>query len=107
MASSTVFVSNFPFATTEDELRARFEGLAAVRSVRIIVERETGRSRGFAFVELVDVVAVDGVIEALDGTELKGRRLAVSKARGRTGAPEPRPGRPPGARDDLAGVSAR
>ncbi|HZR81269.1 MAG TPA: hypothetical protein VFD92_09255 [Candidatus Binatia bacterium] len=102
MASSTVFVSNFPFATTEDELRERFEHLAAVRSVRIIVDRESGRSRGFAFVELVDTNAVDGVIEALDGTELKGRRLAVSKARGRAGAPEPRPARAPARAGEAA-----
>jgi RNA recognition motif-containing protein len=99
MASSTVFVSNFPFATTEDELRERFEQFGSVRSVRIIVDRETGRSRGFAFVELASAGDIDGVIEALDGTELKGRRLAVSKARGRAGG-ESRTGPPPPAHDD-------
>jgi RNA recognition motif-containing protein len=107
MASSTVFVSNFPFATTEDELRSRFEELAGVRSVRIIVDRETGRSRGFAFVELLDPDAIDGVIGALDGTEMKGRRLAVSKARGRTGAEPPRSSpRPAPHGDDIGNVAA-
>ena len=102
MASSTVFVSNFPFATTEEELRARFEELCGVRSVRIIVDRETGRSRGFAFIELMDPSAIDGVIESLDGSDLKGRRLAVSRARGRAaGGAENAPARPPAGRAEA------
>jgi cold-inducible RNA-binding protein len=107
VASSTIFVSNFPFATTEEELRARFEELNAVRSVRIIVDRESGRSRGFAFVELEDVAAVDSVIEKLDGSEMKGRRLAVSRARGRGAAGEaagPRPSRGREAADEATGI---
>ena len=66
MASNTLFVSNFPFTTTEDELRGTFEAMGAVESVRIIVDRETGRSRGFAFVEFSDPQALDMAIEQLN-----------------------------------------
>jgi len=84
MASNTLFVSNFPFTTTEDELRGAFEGLGTIRSVRIIVDRETGKSRGFAFVELAEMDAADVAIEQLNETEFRGRRLVVSKAKGRS-----------------------
>src|SRR3954451_7851597 len=84
MASNTLFVSNFPFTTTEDELRETFQAIGAVNSVRIILDRETGRSRGFAFVEFAKVDALDVAIEQLNETEFRGRRLVVSKARGRS-----------------------
>jgi RNA recognition motif-containing protein len=86
MASNTLFVSNFPFATTEDELRATFQAFGDVNSIRIILDRETGRSRGFAFVEMADGDAADAAIERLNDTEFHGRRLVVSRARGRAGA---------------------
>src|SRR5215831_17926808 len=91
MASNTVFVSNFPFSTTEEALRDIFAGYCEIRSVRIIVDRETGRSRGFAFVEVVEPASIDAAIESLDGSDFGGRRLSVSRARGRAGAAEPRP----------------
>jgi RNA recognition motif-containing protein len=89
LASNTLFVSNFLFTTTEDELRGTFEAMGAVASVRIIVDRETGRSRGFAFIEFADPQALDFAIEQLNETEFRGRRLVVSKARGRDGGPAP------------------
>jgi RNA recognition motif-containing protein len=89
MASNTLFVSNFPFTTTEDELRGTFEAIGAIQSVRIIVDRETGRSRGFAFIEFADPQALDVAIEQLNETEFRGRRLVVSKARGRTDGAAP------------------
>lgn len=89
MASNTLFVSNFPFTTTEDELRGTFEAMGAIQSVRIIVDRDTGRSRGFAFIEFSDPQALDIAIEQLNETEFRGRRLVVSKARGRDGAAAP------------------
>ena len=97
MASNTLFVSNFPFTTTEDELRGTFEAIGPINSVRIILDRETGRSRGFAFVEFVDLGSLDVAIEQLNETEFRGRRLVVSKARGRTAgegasASSPEPG---------------
>lgn len=85
MASNTLFVSNFPFTTTEDELRSTFEPMGAIQSVRIIVDRESGRSRGFAFIEFTDPQALDLAIDQLNETEFRGRRLVVSKARGRDG----------------------
>ncbi|MBY0280061.1 RNA-binding protein [Candidatus Binatia bacterium] len=91
MASNTLFVSNFPFTTTEDELRGTFEAMGAIQSVRIIVDRDTGRSRGFAFIEFSDSQALDLAIEQLNETEFRGRRLVVSKARGRDGASPPPP----------------
>ena len=84
MATNTLFVSNFPFTTTEDELRGAFEAIGTIKSVRIIVDRETGKSRGFAFVELAETEAADAAIEQLNETEYRGRRLVVSKARGRS-----------------------
>jgi RNA recognition motif-containing protein len=98
MASNTLFVSNFPFTTTEDELRETFEAIGAISSVRIILDRDTGRSRGFAFVEFGDAGALDVAIERLNETEFRGRRLVVSKARGRApanGAAQTPPARAP------------
>jgi RNA recognition motif-containing protein len=86
MASNTLFVSNFPFTTTEADLREMFEAFGDVNSVRIILDRETGRSRGFAFVELIDPAPLDSAIDALNNSEFHGRRLVVSKARGRAAA---------------------
>lgn len=107
MASNTLFVSNFPFTTTEDELRGTFEAMGAVESVRIIVDRETGRSRGFAFVELSEPQALDFAIEQLNETEFRGRRLVVSKARGRDGVPAPSATRPVGGNGDDGGSPFR
>ena len=103
MASNTLFVSNFPFTTTEDELRATFEAIGAIQSVRIILDRDTGRSRGFAFIEFADAQALDVAIEQLNETEFRGRRLVVSKARGRTAesvASPPGPRSPGNTTDD-------
>jgi RNA recognition motif-containing protein len=102
MASHTLFVSNFPFSTTEDELRGTFEAIGAISSVRIIVDRETGRSRGFAFVEFVDAGALDTAIEQLNETEFRGRRLVVSKARGRDAVPPGSASAPGGAQASQA-----
>ncbi len=83
MSVSTLFVSNFPFSTTEPELRALFESHTPVRSLRIVTDRESGRSRGFAFIEVPEQSDCDAAIEALHETMLNGRRLVVSLARGR------------------------
>jgi cold-inducible RNA-binding protein len=103
MASNTLFVSNFPFTTTEDELRGTFEAIGAIQSVRIILDRDTGRSRGFAFIEFADAGALDVAIEQLNETEFRGRRLVVSKARGRTDAL----GSAPGVRPIANGLADR
>ncbi len=78
-----IYVGNLPWATTEAELEQLFAEHGSVRSVRVITDRETGRSRGFAFVEMAENEA-ETAIKALDGTELGGRPLRVNEARERT-----------------------
>lgn len=79
-----VFVGNLTFDATEDSLREAFAGYGEIKSVRIITDRETGRSRGFGFVEMVDAGSAQTAISALDGTDLDGRQLTVNEARPRT-----------------------
>jgi RNA recognition motif-containing protein len=89
--SKKLYVGNIPFSATEDELRTVFERHGAVASVNVITDRETGRARGFAFVEMDDASAADEAIRALDGSDLGGRNLRVNEAqdkqsgRGRSG----------------------
>jgi RNA recognition motif-containing protein len=84
-----IFVGNLAFTTTDQELRALFEAYGAVETVRILTDRDTGRSRGFGFVEMPDDPAGERAIEALNGTSLGGRVLTVNEARPRQerGAP--------------------
>jgi RNA recognition motif-containing protein len=79
-----IYVGNISFSTTEDELRDLFEEFGAIDSVNVITDRETGRSRGFAFVEMQDQGAADKAIQALDGRDLGGRTLRVNEARERS-----------------------
>jgi RNA recognition motif-containing protein len=79
-----IYVGNIPFSTTEDELRDLFEEFGAIDSVNVITDRETGRSRGFAFVEMQDQGGADKAIQALDGREMGGRTLRVNEARERS-----------------------
>ncbi|MHC4946100.1 MAG: RNA recognition motif domain-containing protein [Planctomycetota bacterium] len=87
----TIYVGNLPFKLSEEEIRSMFEAHGTVHSVNLITDRETGRPRGFGFVEMDDEAA-DAAIEALDGTECMDRNLRVNEARER----KPRGG-PPGA----------
>ena len=80
-----IYVGNLPFTATEDEVRELFAQHGAVESVRLINDRDTGRPRGFGFVEMEDVSAA---IAALNGAEFGGRTLRVDEARPR----EDRPG---------------
>jgi len=83
--SKKLYVGNLPFSTTEDELRAVFERHGSVASVNVITDRETGRPRGFAFVEMDEANAADEAQRALDGSELGGRSLRVNEAQDRRG----------------------
>ena len=76
-----IFVGNLNFAATEAEIRSLFESHGAVDRVHLVTDRDTGRSRGFAFVEMSDSDAADRAIAALNGAELNGRRLNVNEAR--------------------------
>ncbi len=89
-----IYVGNLPYSANEDELRELFEHYGSVESVILITDRDTGRPRGFGFVEMEDGGA-DTAISALDGTELNGRKLQVNEARPRpaaSGAPRGRGG---------------
>lgn len=80
-----LFVGNLPFGVAEgdlsNQLRALFEGFGAVERVSIITDRDTGKPRGFAFVEMDDDDAAAKAIAGLNGTEFEGRALSVSEAR--------------------------
>jgi RNA recognition motif-containing protein len=78
-----IYVGNLPFTSTEDELRALFARHGSVESVAVITDRETGRPRGFAFVEMSEASAAADAIKALDGSQLGGRALRVNEAQDR------------------------
>lgn len=79
-----LYVGNLPYSATEDELRSLFEQHGATSSVAVIMDRETGRSRGFGFVEMAKDDEGRAAIAALDGRDLDGRKLTVNEARPRT-----------------------
>jgi RNA recognition motif-containing protein len=82
-----LYVGNLPHSTTEADLRSVFEVHGAVDKVSIVTDRETGRSRGFAFVEMTDSSEADKAMAALNGTELGGRVLTVNEARPKSDRP--------------------
>jgi RNA recognition motif-containing protein len=82
---SRLYVGNISYNTTEEMLRSVFEEDGrTVESVAIITDRETGQSRGFAFVEMASPADAEAAISALDGRELDGRRIRVNEARERS-----------------------
>ena len=83
--SKKLYIGNLPFTTTEDELRAVFERHGSVDSVSVITDRETGRARGFAFVEMSEPNSAQDAIRALDGTQFGGRSITVNEAKARAG----------------------
>jgi RNA recognition motif-containing protein len=85
MGSNRIYVGNLSYDTREDNLRELFErGGHSVTDIHIVTDRETGRSRGFAFVEVATPEMLSAAISGLDGQELDGRRIALSEARPRT-----------------------
>ena len=83
-----VYVGNMSFDTTQDKLQEMFAAYGEVTSVNVITDRETGRPRGFAFVEMATDEAARAAIAALNGQDVDGRTLTVNEARPR----EPRAG---------------
>jgi RNA recognition motif-containing protein len=79
-----IFVANLNFKLQEQQLQKLFEEHGAVTSVRIIMDRHTGRSKGYGFVEMADDSQANAAMEALNGVELEGKPLAVKEARPRT-----------------------
>ena len=82
-----IFVGNLAFSATDDDLRQLFEPYGVVDKVNIITDRDTGRSRGFGFVEMPDSAAAKAAIQGLQGHQLAGRALNINEAKPR----EPRP----------------
>ena len=80
-----IYVGNLPWSTNEEELRGVFERFGSVESVAVITDRETGRSRGFGFVEMGDEGSAQEAIRGLDGSDLGGRPLRVNEAQERRG----------------------
>lgn len=85
--SQKLYIGNLPFTTTEDELRSLFQRHGSVDSVAVIMDRETGRPRGFAFVEMSEPSSAQDAIRALDGTALGGRNIKVNEAQSRGNGP--------------------
>ena len=83
-----IYEGNLPWSTTSADLEAMFAPHGSVRSAEVISDRETGRSRGFGFVEMETDEGLQAAISALNGQEINGRPLTVNEARERT----PRPG---------------
>jgi RNA recognition motif-containing protein len=86
--STNLYVGNLPFQTTDEELQELFAPFGEVASAKVIYDRETGRSRGFGFVEMVQDAEAQEAIEKLDQKEFMGRPLKVNLAKPR----EPRRG---------------
>src|SRR5205814_3904759 len=76
-----IFVGNLSFGATEESLRSMFENYGAVERVSIVTDRETGRSRGFGFVEMTNAGEAERAIAALNGSDLGGRSINVNEAR--------------------------
>ena len=83
--SSKLYVGNLSFDSTEADLKDLFGRHGSVESVAVITDRETGRARGFAFVEMSEASAAQDAIRALDGTDFGGRSIKVNEAQDRRG----------------------
>ncbi|MSO84002.1 MAG: RNA-binding protein [Acidobacteria bacterium] len=86
-----LFIGNLPYGATEADLRAHFAPVAEPSHIVMPVDRETGRPRGFAFVEFTDRPLAEEVVRKFDAQPFQGRNLAVSEARAREDRPPPRP----------------
>lgn len=79
-----LYVGNLSHSTSESELRSAFEAHGTVDRVSIVTDRDTGRARGFGFVEMPNSAEADKAIAALDGSQLGGRALKVNEAKPKT-----------------------
>jgi len=81
MTQQNLFVGSLAYATTDDGLKAFFEQIGEVASARVITDRDSGRSKGFGFVQFVDEANNQKAVDELNGKELDGREISVSLAR--------------------------
>jgi cold-inducible RNA-binding protein len=79
--AAKLYVGNLPYSATEDGLKTHFSSAGSVASVKIIIDRETGRSKGFGFVEMDSDDGAQSAVSQLDGQEYEGRSLRVSEAK--------------------------
>jgi RNA recognition motif-containing protein len=82
-----LYVGNLPYSTTEDDLRNAFAAFGEVSRVSVVMDKFSGRSKGFAFVEMPDSSAADAAIKALNESNMGGRNIKVNEARPRTERP--------------------
>ncbi|HET6345163.1 MAG TPA: RNA-binding protein [Myxococcota bacterium] len=97
--SKNLYVGNLSFDTTEDDLREAFGATGCITSINVVTDRDTGRSRGFAFVEMATDAEAEAVISSFDGAEFAGRALTVNVARPRESRGGGGGGRSSGRRD--------
>lgn len=86
----TIYVGNLAYQVTQEDLQEVFAEYGSVKNVALPIERETGKIRGFAFVEMSEAGHEDAAISALDGAEWVGRQLRVNKAKPKTDSEPPR-----------------
>lgn len=86
-----IYVGNLPYAATDPDLQETFEQYGAVSSARVILDRMSGRSKGFGFVEMPDASEAQAAIDALNGSDMMGRAIRVNESQ-----PKPRNDRPRG-----------
>ena len=86
-----IYVGNLTFTASEDDVRQLFEPYGTVDKVNLITDRETGRARGFGFVDMADDRAAQSAIQGLNGKDLNGRALTVNTAKPREPRRESRP----------------
>lgn len=98
MQKQNLFIGSLAYATTDDGLKAHFEQIGPVASARVITDRESGRSKGFGFVEFENEADNQKAVDELNGKELDGRSINVSLARPKEDRPR---------RDDNGGGSFR
>lgn len=84
-----IYIGNLPFTATESDLRSLFEPHGDIASVNVITDRETGRARGFAFVEMEEADDASKAIRALDGADMGGRDIKVNEAQDKRSASRP------------------
>lgn len=99
MATQNLFIGSLAYATNDDSLKAFFEQIGEVESARVVTDRDSGRSKGFGFVEFKDEANNQKAVDQLDGKELDGRAINVSLARPK----EDRPKRDFGGGNDRGG----
>lgn len=88
MAQQNLFIGNLAYTTNDDSLKAHFEQIGEVSSARVVTDRETGRSRGFGFVEFVNDDDNQKAVDQLNGKDLDGRSINVGLARPKEDRPQ-------------------